>query len=85
MGLNIKNPETERLVRKLAALTGEGQTEAITVAVRSRLKQLQAKSGSDRMRRLEEIANKMASRFKPPFDAIDHGELLFDDETGLPK
>ena len=31
MGLNIKNEETERLVRELAALTGENKSKAITI------------------------------------------------------
>ena len=33
MGLNIKNEETHKLVRKLAVLTGESMTTAIRVAV----------------------------------------------------
>jgi antitoxin VapB len=37
MGLNIKNAETHQLVQELAALTGESQTTAVTVAVRERL------------------------------------------------
>ena len=35
MGINIKNPETVRLIKELAELTGEGQTAAVTEAVRS--------------------------------------------------
>jgi len=37
MGINIKNPETQRLIRELAELTGQGQTEAVTSAVREKL------------------------------------------------
>jgi antitoxin VapB len=37
MSLNIKNAETHQLVQELAALTGETQTTAVTVAVRERL------------------------------------------------
>ncbi|MCX6591369.1 MAG: type II toxin-antitoxin system VapB family antitoxin [Acidobacteria bacterium] len=36
MALNIKNPETETLTRRLAALTGESITEAVTASVRER-------------------------------------------------
>ena len=45
MSLNIKNAETHQLVQELAALTGETQTTAVTVAVRERL---------DRVRHLRE-------------------------------
>jgi antitoxin VapB len=37
MAINIKNDETQRLTRELAALTGESVTAAVTVAVRERL------------------------------------------------
>ena len=30
MGLNIKNPETEKLIRELAQLRGQGITEVLT-------------------------------------------------------
>jgi antitoxin VapB len=35
--LNIKNPETDRLARELAAATGESITTAVTIAIRERL------------------------------------------------
>jgi hypothetical protein len=40
MGLNIKNEETQRLVRELAMLTGENMTTAVTQAVRERLERV---------------------------------------------
>jgi antitoxin VapB len=36
MALSIKNPETERLARELARVTGESLTEAVTEALRDR-------------------------------------------------
>jgi antitoxin VapB len=36
MPLNIKDPETERLAREVAALTGESKTGAIRSALRDR-------------------------------------------------
>ena len=36
MPLNIKDPETERLARDVAALTGESKTGAIRTALRER-------------------------------------------------
>ena len=44
MSLNIKNPETHRLARDLALLTGETVTEAVTVAVRERLERIRSDS-----------------------------------------
>ncbi len=41
MSLNIKNPETHRLARALAAATGESLTEAVTVSLRERLASIQ--------------------------------------------
>jgi len=85
VGMNIKNEETQRLVRELAELTGESQTAAITEAVRERLERLQAeKQKSDRLKRMMEIANDAASRFKEPYKSIDHGDLLYGPD-GLPK
>jgi antitoxin VapB len=40
MALNIKSPEAERDVRRLAELTGESLTEAMHKAVRERLERL---------------------------------------------
>ncbi len=81
MGINIKNPETERLIRELADLTGKGQTEAVTVAVREKLERLRRKGLADR---LMAVSRETAPLFKPPYDTIEHGELLYDDK-GLPK
>ncbi len=81
MGINIKNPETERLIRELAKLTGEGQTEAVTKAVTERLERVQKRSYG-RMRRLTQIAAEMAPLLKD-MPSID--EYLYDPETGLPK
>jgi len=80
MSLNIKNEETHRLVRELAALTGETMTTAVTAAVRERLKRVKSKDTLERIHRLrEEFAARLKGRPLP-----DHGELLYD-EKGLPK
>jgi antitoxin VapB len=84
MGINIKNPETERLIRELAELTGEGKTEAVTAAVRERLGRLKAPKAG-RAARIMAIAKEMAPLFTPPYDTIDHADLLYDKKTGLPK
>jgi antitoxin VapB len=49
MGINIKNPETQRLIRELAELTGEGQTEAVTMAVKEKLQRVRKKGLAERL------------------------------------
>lgn len=82
MSLNIKNPETYRLVKELADATGESMTEAVTVAVRERLARV--RPGID-LERIEELLADIRGRVPPDFWDVDHGELLYDDETGLPR
>lgn len=87
MSLNIKNETTHALVRELATLTGMSQTEAVEDAVRRRLAELNAESEEDIERRVDRVlalASKMRAAFGPE-GIPDHGELLYDDETGLPK
>lgn len=55
MPLNIKDPETERLAREVAQLTGESKTGAIRTALRERKARLaMAGSHGDRARALRE-------------------------------
>ena len=86
MGMNIKSAEAHRLVRELAALTGESQTAAITKAVRERLERLRQQEGepSARLKRMREIARDVANRLTEDEKAIDHTDFLYD-EDGLPK
>jgi antitoxin VapB len=88
MGINIKNPETERLIRELAQLTGEGKTEAVTGAVREKLERLHADTvAQKRIKAMKEIADKTAPLLKDfDMDEALYGEDgLYDRETGLPK
>ena len=82
MGINIKNPKVESLIRELATVTGKGQTEVVGEAVELMLAREKRKGLADR---LTAIAAEMAPLFKPPYDTIDHAELLYDEKTGLPK
>jgi antitoxin VapB len=85
VSLNIKNEETYRLVRELADLTGESMTGAVTEAVRERLQRLRLSSDKAGMaERIHAIAVDMRSRLPADFFAVEHGELLYD-EDGLPK
>ena len=81
MGINIKNPETQRLIRELAEATGESQTEAIAAAIKEKLSRLRRKGLAER---LMAISRDTAPRFKPPYDTIDHGDLLYDEKV-MPK
>jgi antitoxin VapB len=47
MPLNIKDPETERLAREVAELTGESKTGAIRTALRERRARLALSAGQD--------------------------------------
>jgi antitoxin VapB len=87
MSLNIKNAETERLARQLAAATGESVTSAITIAVRERLDRVRGRESSEvaaRENRLREISKDAGKRWVEPYRSGDHGDLLYD-EAGLPK
>jgi antitoxin VapB len=83
MSLNIKNAETHQLVQELAALTGESQTMAVTVAVRERLERVRRLRETGLADRLLAIGQDTAPRLREPFRSADHGDLLYD-EHGLP-
>ena len=85
MSLNIKNEETCRLAGELARLTGETMTGAITVALRERLRREKRKRSVDtRVRELRAIAERCARLLGPGPSAVEHGDLLYD-EQGLPR
>ncbi len=87
MALSIKSPEAERLARRLASVTGETVTGAITVAVRERLERIETKNDEatrTRARRLSAIAADAAPRWTEELREADHGDLLYD-EKGLPR
>ncbi len=87
MSLNIKNPETYRLVKELAGETGLSMTAAVTEAVRARLAQIRAASNDDpdaRVERMLSLAAEIRSRAPVGYFDQDFDELLYD-EMGLPK
>jgi antitoxin VapB len=84
MALNIKNEETCALIEELSELTGENMTEAVTEAVRERLKRAKRQKKGDIAEKLMRIARESAPLWKEPFRSTPHGELLYD-EKGLPK
>lgn len=84
MSLNIKNEETHRLGRELAALTGESVTTAVTVALRERLQRVRSERGGGLADRLLAIGKDCAAHLREPYRSVDHGELLYD-ERGVPR
>ncbi len=86
MALNLKNEETERLARELAARTGESLTVAVTVALQERLaRREEAERRSTRMERIEQIIERTAPLLNDGRSTKELFDELYDDETGLPK
>ena len=83
MALNIKDPETDQLVRRLATLTGESITDAVKAAVRERIEREERARGKATVEELLAIAQRIASRIEP--DGRTPDEILGYDERGLPR
>ncbi len=84
MSLNIKNNDAHKLARKVARLTGESLTQAVTESLRERLQRIEHKPAVRLSERLIEIGRDCSHRLKEPFRSGDHGDLLYG-EDGLPK
>jgi antitoxin VapB len=84
VSLNIKNADTHELVKELAALTGETQTAAVTIAVRERLERIRHVREAGLADQLLAIGADTARRLREPYRSADHGDLLYD-ERGLPS
>jgi antitoxin VapB len=84
MALSIKDPETERLARALAARTGESVTKAIRESLRERLRQFGGEGGqtNDVMADLTAIVGRYRQR--PVVDDRSADEIISYDLHGLP-
>jgi antitoxin VapB len=83
MALNIKDPTADRLVRELAATTGESITTAVTIAVRERLDRVRGMAPAEiRKQAILRIADEVAAM--PVLDPRSPDEILGYDEDGLP-
>lgn len=83
MALNIKNPVTEQLAHALARATGTSLTEAVTVALRERLADVQRREVPTGL--LEEVAELQALlAAEPDRDTRSMDEILGYDQFGLP-
>jgi antitoxin VapB len=81
--LTIKDPETDRLARRLARLTGESITESVKVALSQRLEREERRQGKriDRAKIAEIVASIAAL---PVVDTRSPDELIGYDDAGLP-
>jgi antitoxin VapB len=84
MALSIKDPETERLARNLAQLTGENITTATKRAIEERLRRLGSHSRKAAL--LEDLAD-IRRRWSalPVLDDRTPEDILGYDEHGLPR
>jgi antitoxin VapB len=84
MALNIKDPATEQVVRRLAEFTGETVTAAVRRAAEERLHQVQqAQGGWSVAAELMEIGRRCAAL--PDLDRRSAEEILGYDDHGLPS
>jgi antitoxin VapB len=84
MGFNIKNQEAHRLAKRLAELTGESMTTAVTEAIRERLERVGEAKGGSLADRLLAIGKRTAKHLTGSVRTVDHGNLLYD-KRGLPR
>jgi|SRR5580658_6561784 hypothetical protein len=88
--VNIKNAETTRMIRELAALEGVSLVLAVTEAVKEKLekekaeREAAAKTRKSRSELLMEFAKEYTARVKDPIHSWEIDSLLYD-EDGLPK
>ena len=84
MPLNIKDPVTEKVVRDLAALTGETVTTAVHRAAEERLQRVRQRHGGRSLAaEILEIGEHCAAL--PDLDTRPADEILGYDEHGLPS
>lgn len=83
MALSLKDKETDRLARELAALTGETLTDTIREALVERLARERLRRGqpSDLAGQLEALGKQCAAL--PDYDTRSPDEIVGYDETGM--
>jgi len=83
MALNIKDSETDRLARELAAATGESITVAARRAIEERLQRVRARPSAPDLDPLQAIITR--GRERAMLDDRSAEEILGYDEHGLPR
>jgi antitoxin VapB len=83
MALSVKDKETDRLAREVAALTGETLTDAIRKALAERLERERLRRGESvpLTDRLLQLGQECAAL--PDYDTRSADEIVGYDETGL--
>lgn len=82
MALNIKDPETDRLARELAELSGVPITTAVREAIEERLVVLRARTRT-KAPGLDAIIAR--GRARPTLDTRSEDEILGYDTSGMPE
>jgi antitoxin VapB len=84
MALSLKDPETDRLAREVARLTGESLTQAVRKALSERLERERLRRGQSARRLVEEL-NEIARHCAalPDLDTRSPDEIIGYDENGL--
>ncbi|MGH3586346.1 MAG: type II toxin-antitoxin system VapB family antitoxin [Pseudonocardia sp.] len=82
MALNIKDPETDRLARELAALTGQPITAALHDAIQEKLAAIRARGAAAAGPGLADIIAR--GRARRMLDERGDDEILGYGEDGLP-
>jgi len=83
MAISIKDPETDRLARALAAATGESLTEAIRRALQDRLERESQRSRRGMGVEVRRIQERLARL--PVLDARPADEIMGYDDRGVPS
>ena len=82
MALSLKDPETDRLAREVARMTGETLTVAIRIALQQRLDRELLRQGSSGLaEQLMALGKECAAL--PDYDTRTADEIIGYDETGM--
>jgi len=86
MSFNVKNPEVHGLVRELARLTGQSQTEAVKDAVTARLADIGRPESTveKRLSAIHAIQHSVQNRVKPEANFREQMDAELYDEWGIP-
>ncbi len=82
MAISIKDAETDRLARELAAVTGESLTDAIRNALRDRLEREKGRSYPSIAAKIRRVQERVARL--PVLDSRPADDLVQYDEHGVP-
>jgi len=83
MALSIKDPQTDQLVRELAALTGEPIPLAVKIAVRDRINATRLRARPKEASDLQDIIER--GRRRQILDQREPSDILGYDDVGLPR